>query len=114
MSTDGIVVSAQAYRECPVRRVLDRLGDTWTLALLRVLADGVHGFNDLDRRIEGISRRMLTRCLRTLEEEGIVSRRRASAAGGRVEYALTDRGLSLRRQLTALSDWAADDIASES
>lgn len=115
MSTDrtaGTVVTAADYETCPVTRVLRRVGDKWTPAVIRLLAAGVHGFNELDRSIEGISRRMLTRTLRTLEDEGFVSRRTPAAKAMRVEYALTELGESLREQLFALGRWAeAHDTA---
>jgi DNA-binding HxlR family transcriptional regulator len=92
---------------CPVTPLLHRLGDRWSAVVLRRLAEHPHGFNQLDREIEGVSRRMLTRTLRTLEDEGYVSRGVQSGVGGRVEYALTARGRSLREQLRLLGLWAA-------
>jgi len=75
-------------------------------AVIRLLADRGYGFNELDRSIEGISRRMLTRTLRTLEEEGFVSRASGGPPPARVEYSLTALGRSLREQLYALGRWA--------
>lgn len=104
MSTDETAfVALDEYRSCPVTRLLHRLGDTWSPAVIRVLAGGGRGFNELDRAIEGISRRMLTRTLRSLEEAGVVSRSARPGAGTRVEYALTPLGSSLRAQLHNLS-----------
>jgi DNA-binding HxlR family transcriptional regulator len=102
----AVVVTAQAYENCPVTRVLRRIGDKWTPAVIRLLADRGYGFNELDRSIEGISRRMLTRTLRTLEEEGFVSRASGGPPPARVEYSLTALGRSLREQLYALGRWA--------
>jgi DNA-binding HxlR family transcriptional regulator len=108
MSTDpaGAVVTAEAYESCAVTRVLRRVGDKWSPAVIRLLAERAHGFNELDRSIEGISRRMLTRTLRALEEEGFVSRTSWGPPPGRVEYSLTQLGRSLREQLSALGRWA--------
>jgi DNA-binding HxlR family transcriptional regulator len=106
-SGTGAVVTAAAYESCPVTGLLRRIGDKWSPAIIRLLAEGSHGFNELDRSIEGISRRMLTRTLRALEEAGFVSRVRHGPAPARVEYSLTERGLSLRAQLFALGQWAA-------
>jgi DNA-binding HxlR family transcriptional regulator len=108
MSTDpaGTVVTAQAYESCPVTRVLRRVGDKWSPAVIRLLAERSCGFNELDRSIEGISRRMLTRTLRSLEEDGFVSRASCGPPPARVEYSLTRLGSSLREQLHMLGRWA--------
>jgi DNA-binding HxlR family transcriptional regulator len=72
MSTEPVTI--REHETCPVTAVLRRLGDRWSPVVVRVLAERPHGFNELDRRIEGISRRMLTRTLRALESDGFVSR----------------------------------------
>jgi DNA-binding HxlR family transcriptional regulator len=97
-------IALQDYESCPVTTVLRRIGDKWSPAVIRLLAERGYGFNELDRAIEGISRRVLTRTLRALEEDGFVRR---TPLGSRVEYALTERGRSLREQLYALGRWAA-------
>lgn len=114
MSPDpaGTVVTAEAYESCPVTRLLRRIGDKWSPAVIRLLAERDYGYNELDRSIEGISRRMLTRTLRTLEEEGFVSRTSAGPPPVPVRYALTDLGRSLREQLSALGHWADAAAAS--
>lgn len=112
MSTDpartpaGTVVTVAAHESCPVTGVLRRIGDKWSPAVIRLLAERAHGFNELDRSIEGVSRRMLTRTLRALEEAGFVSRSTFNAPSTRVEYSLTKLGHSLREQLFALGRWA--------
>jgi DNA-binding HxlR family transcriptional regulator len=110
MSTDpaGAVVTAEAYESCAVTRLLRRIGDKWSPAVIRVLAERDHGFNELDRSIEGISRRMLTRTLRALEEDGFVSRTSYGPPPARVEYSLTATGHSLREHLYALGRWAEE------
>ncbi|MEV8637112.1 helix-turn-helix domain-containing protein [Streptosporangium sp. NPDC051023] len=110
MSTDesaSPVVTTVVYEACPVTGVLRAIGDKWSPAVLRLLAERGHGFNELDRSIEGISRRMLTRTLRSLEEAGYVRRTSYGPVPARVEYTLTVRGRSLREQLRALGGWAA-------
>lgn len=106
MSTDPVVTAA-AYETCPVTSLLRRIGDKWSPAVIRLLAERTHGFNELDRSIEGISRRMLTRTLRALEEDGYVSRTTFGPPPAPVEYALTPLGRSLRDQLHTLGLWAA-------
>lgn len=107
----GPVVTAAEYGACPVTGVLRRVGDRWSPAVIRLLAERPHGFNELDRAIEGISRRVLTRTLRNLEAEGLVSRTPPARRAGRVEYALTGVGASLREQLAALGRWAVEHAA---
>lgn len=108
MSTDpaATLVTVQAYESCAVTKVLRRVGDKWSPAVIRLLAEHDYGFNELDRSIEGISRRVLTRTLRTLEEEGLVSRTPGGPPPAPVRYSLTQRGRSLREQLHALARWA--------
>jgi DNA-binding HxlR family transcriptional regulator len=102
----GTIVTVGEHEACPVTRVLRRVGDKWSPVVIRLLAMRGHGFNELDRSIEGLSRRMLTRTLRALEDDGFVSRTRHSGTPTRVEYALTELGESLREQLFDLGRWA--------
>lgn len=112
MSTDPrSVVTATAYDTCPVTSILHRIGDRWSPAIIRLLSERPHGFNEIDRAIEGISRRMLTRTLRALEDEGLVRRTAAVARSGRVLYSLTEAGTSLREHLATLGLWAAEHAA---
>lgn len=115
MSTDPAptVVTAEAYESCPVTRVLRRVGDKWSPAVIRLLGERDHGFNELDRSIEGISRRMLTRTLRSLEDEGFVSRASAGPPPAPVRYALTDLGRSLREQLYLIGQWAGPRLPAD-
>ncbi|SEE24214.1 transcriptional regulator, HxlR family [Rhizobiales bacterium GAS188] len=92
--------------DCPVRDVLDRVGDAWSVLVVQRLADGPLRFNALKRRIEGISQRMLTVTLRHLERDGLVSRRVIPLTPPQVEYALTRIGRSLCDPLDVLADWA--------
>jgi DNA-binding HxlR family transcriptional regulator len=102
----GTIVTVGEHEACPVTRVLRRVGDKWSPVVIRLLAVRGHGFNELDRSIEGLSRRMLTRTLRALEDDGFVSRTRHPGTPTRVEYALTELGESLREQLFVLGRWA--------
>ncbi len=93
-------------RECPTRRVLDRIGDRWTVLVVGALADGPVRFSGLSTHIEGISQKMLTQTLRGLERDGLVSRTIYPEIPPRVEYELTAAGRSLLEPLRALEDWA--------
>ena len=91
---------------CPIREVLDRIGDTWSLLVIKNLQAGPVRFNALRRKIEGISQRMLAVTLRSLEADGLVTRTVAPTMPPQVEYALTDIGQSLAIPVAALGDWA--------
>ena len=91
---------------CPVRDVLDRVGDAWSVLVVQRLADRPLRFNALKRGVEGISQRMLTVTLRHLERDGLVSRRVIPLTPPQVEYALTPVGRSLCDPLDALAAWA--------
>lgn len=94
--------------DCPIRDVLDRVGDAWSVLVLLELARGPCRFNALRRVIDGISQRMLAVTLRHLERDGLVSRTVLPLAPPQVEYALTDRGQSLHAAIGALNRWAVD------
>jgi DNA-binding HxlR family transcriptional regulator len=91
---------------CPIREVLDLIGDTWSLLVVMNLQEGPVRFNALRRRIEGISQRMLAVTLRGLEADGLVTRTVTPTMPPQVEYALTDIGHSLAIPVAALGDWA--------
>lgn len=88
-----------------VRDILDRVGDRWTLLVIRHLVDGPTRFTALQNAVSGISHRMLTRTLRTLERDGLVSRAAYAEVPPRVEYALTPLGQTLIPPVTALIEW---------
>ena len=91
-------------------RVLDRIGDKWTIMVVGGLSSGPLRFNALLRTIDGVSHRMLTLTLRGLEQDGLVSRTVHPTVPPKVEYALTDVGRSLIGPLTALSSWAEANL----
>lgn len=96
---------------CPVRQVLDRIGDKWsTLVILMLGKHGVMRFNGLAHVIGDVSQKMLTVTLRSLEADGLVSRTMYAEIPPRVEYALTDMGRSLLPLIKALEGWAGDHI----
>ena len=97
-------------RNCPTRRVLDRIGDRWTVLVVGALDDGPMRFGEITRRIDGISQKMLTQTLRGLERDGLVKRTVYPQVPPRVEYELTEAGRTLREPLKALEDWATTHI----
>ncbi|MCB1383266.1 MAG: helix-turn-helix transcriptional regulator [Notoacmeibacter sp.] len=94
---------------CPIREVLRRVGDTWSLLVIFMLQPGPLRFNALKRRIEGISQRMLTVTLRGLERDGLVARTVFPTNPPSVEYELTAFGRSLAGPVAALGHWAAEN-----
>lgn len=93
--------------QCPVRDVLDRLGDAWSYLVVLQLTAGPHRFNALKRAVDGISQRMLTVTLRSLERDGLVSRKVFPTTPPQVEYALTEMGHSLAEPMRVLTHWAS-------
>lgn len=90
----------------PIREILDRVGDKWSLYIIATLNDGPLRFSEIKRSVNGISQRMLTLTLRSLERDGLLKRTVHGAAPLRVEYALTASGSSLLRPVGDLLTWA--------
>ena len=91
---------------CPIRDVLDRIGDQWSLLVLETLEDGTMRFNELMREIGDISKQMLSRTLKHLEQDGFIRRTVFAEVPPRVEYHLTDLGRSFLRPMKTLVSWA--------
>lgn len=98
-------------RNCPTRKLLDRIGDRWTVLVVGALADGPLRYSEIARRVDGVSQKMLTQTLRTLEHDGLVSRTVHPVIPPRVDYELTDAGRSLQEPLRALEEWAKAHMA---
>lgn len=91
-----------------IRGILDRIGDKWTLLVVATLDGERLRFTQLHQRIPGISQRMLTRTVRNLERDGLVSRTVFPEVPPRVEYELTAAGRTLIQPAVALAEWAVD------
>ena len=94
-----------------VAPVLNRVGDKWSMMIVMMLSQGSMRFSELRRAIDGISQRMLTLSLRGLERDGLVTRTVTPSIPPRVDYELTELGISLRAPVKALGDWAIAHIA---
>lgn len=94
--------------DCPVRNVLDRVGDKWTLLIMVRLADGPQRFSALKRAVGDISKRMLTQTLRTLERDGLVTRTVHPTTPPAVDYRLTELGRSALGPVAGLLAWAEE------
>jgi DNA-binding HxlR family transcriptional regulator len=97
---------ASIEEPCPIRDILDRIGDRWSLLVLQNLSTGTLRFTALKRAIGDISQRMLAQTLRRLEQDGLISRTVYPTTPPRVDYALTPLGQSLLQPIKALVDWA--------
>jgi DNA-binding HxlR family transcriptional regulator len=91
---------------CDSRKVLERIADKWTALIIHVLSSGTKRHNELRRQISGISQKMLTQTLRSLENDGIVMRKIYRVVPPMVEYSLTPLGRSLIEPLEAICRWA--------
>jgi len=97
---------------CRAHEVLARVGDKWSVYVIHVLGEaGTLRFGELRRRVEGISQRMLTVTLRSLERDGLVSRAMFPEVPPRVEYALTPLALTLRGIVGQLVQWSQAHLA---
>ena len=101
-----VLPDTDAAEDCPIRSVLDRIGDQWSLLVLLTLERGTHRFTELQRAIGDISKRMLAETLRKLERDGFVSRKVYASVPPKVEYQLCPLGKSLAAQLRPLVKWA--------
>lgn len=118
-SPESMVAAVVAWREvartvtgdvgaCPVRSILDKVGDKWTMLLIMTLSGGPLRFNELKRRVPDISQKMLTQTLRDLQRDGLVSREVFPTVPPSVEYRLTALGESVIAPFGALLTWAND------
>lgn len=91
---------------CPTRQLLDRVADKWSVLILLTLGNGEMRFNALKRRIDGISQKMLSQTLRSLERDGLVLRHVVPTVPVTVSYAISPLGSELLGALQAMIDWA--------
>lgn len=101
--------AGQPLGDCPVRGVLDRISDKWSMLLVMTLADGPRRFNQLRREVPDISQKMLTQTLRDLQRDGLVARRVYDTKPPSVEYRLTPMGTSIIVPLGHLIAWAGEN-----
>jgi DNA-binding HxlR family transcriptional regulator len=105
-SEAGTSAEAIFAEACPMRVVLDRVAGKWSVQIIVAAARGPVRFTELERSIEGISRRMLTLTLRNLERDGLLTRTVYPTVPPKVEYAATAMALELYESLVALTAWA--------
>lgn len=93
-------------RDCPARQLLDRIGDKWSVLILLLLGEQDMRFSVLKRRIDGISQKMLSQTLRSLERDGLVTRQVEATVPVSVTYGITPLGHELLAAMQAMIDWA--------
>lgn len=97
---------------CPIRTILDRFGDKWSILVIMILGEHEQmRFNELNKSIGDVSQKMLTVTLRTLEADGLVKRTIYAEMPPRVEYEITPLGKSLVPHIQGLNDWAINNRA---
>ncbi|WP_129667619.1 winged helix-turn-helix transcriptional regulator [Phytoactinopolyspora endophytica] len=108
MSQRNTDVTTQAIQEqaCPIVEVLDHVAGKWSIGIIVAAADGPIRFTELERAVNGISRRMLTLTLRKLERDGLLVRTVYPTVPPKVEYSLTDMARELHASLLTLTSWA--------
>ena len=94
--------------ECPVATTVQLIGRKWKLLIMRNLRQRPWRFNELKKDLDGISQKVLTDSLRSMEEDGIITRTVYPKVPSRVEYALSDVGESMRPILTAMQEWGTN------
>lgn len=99
------------YPNCPIRNVLSRVGDKWSMLVLFTLeSNNNQRFKELQRNIPDISQKMLATTLKMLEADGLILRVAFSEIPPRVEYSLTKKGKSLLPLINNLISWASDNM----
>ena len=93
---------------CPVELALCMIGDKWKVLILRDLVDGTKRFGELKKSIGSVSQKMLTQQLRVMEEDNLIVRRIYAEVPPRVEYSLTEIGMSLKPVLEAMRIWGEE------
>lgn len=109
---DRTMIESALFPNCPIRNILSRLCDKWSLLVIYTLdksGNDAMRFKELQREIPDISQKMLTVTLRTLEEDGYVTRTVYPEVPPKVEYAITDRTRTLLPYINALIGWAIEN-----
>lgn len=96
--------------DCPSRILFDEIADKWSMMILTVLDGGPERFNAIRRRLEGVTQKALTQCLRRLERNGLVARRVIASSPVAVEYQITPLGRTLQGPFKALYAWTLENM----
>lgn len=96
--------------DCPSRALFDQIADKWSMMVLAVVDDEPQRFNAIRRRLEGVSQKALTQCLRRLERNGLISRQVISFSPVAVQYEITQLGRTLQKPFRELHQWTLDKL----
>jgi DNA-binding HxlR family transcriptional regulator len=97
-------------RDCPSREILNHVCSRWGVLVLVVLLDGMHRFSELRRKIGGVSEKMLSQTLQSLEQDGFVDRKALPVVPPHVEYSLTPLGEEVAMQVNGLTTWIEQNL----
>jgi DNA-binding HxlR family transcriptional regulator len=97
-------------KDCPTHQLLGRISEKWACLIISALTPGPLRYSDIARKLAGVSPKMLTQTLRSLERDGLVSRTVTPSVPVRVDYELTELGRSLAQMMTAVKNWAETHI----
>lgn len=106
----GVLIGGTAAAMCPSRLVLEHVTSRWGVLVLGVLMDGTHRFSEVRRAIGGVSEKMLTQTLQTLERDGFVHREAYPVIPPHVDYSLTELGEEAARRVWALAEWTNEKV----
>ena len=96
--------------KCPTQQVLDLVASKWTMLIILALGDGALRYSALQRRVQGVTKKMLTQTLRALERDGLLRRRVYDTVPVQTDYELTPTGQSLAAAVSVIRSWAYDHI----
>ncbi|WNG13809.1 winged helix-turn-helix transcriptional regulator [Cystobacter fuscus] len=96
--------------DCPSRLLFDEIADKWSMMVLTVLDTGPLRFNEIKRRLEGVTQKALTQCLRRLERNGLLTRRVLPLSPVAVEYEISPLGRTLQKPFKALYAWTMESM----
>lgn len=108
MNGGMIMLTKEEMPVCPVATTVSLIGSKWKLLILRNLLAGPWRFNELKKNLEGISQKVLTDSLRSMEKDGLITRTVYAEVPPRVEYALSELGESMRPIIRAMEAWGIE------
>lgn len=97
-------------RDCPSREILNHVCSRWGVLVLVVLLDGMHRFSELRRKIGGVSEKMLSQTLQSLEQDGFLDRKALPVVPPHVEYSLTPLGVEVAKHVDGLTTWIEQNL----
>lgn len=99
------MIAKRDLPECPVATTINMIGSKWKVLILRDLLQGPRRFGELERSLQGISKKVLTESLRSMEDDGILVRKVYPDIPPKVEYSLSELGTSLRPLIAVMEEW---------